>query len=98
MFVHLAVWTALLARSPASKDAELLVLRQEGRGAAAAEPQVEAGLGGQAVLTALPRLRALAADEGTGQPRNRLFERHRYRTRVLAELASRHLLRIADEG
>src|SRR6266566_1341694 len=29
MFVRLAGWMALLARSPASKDAELLVLRQE---------------------------------------------------------------------
>ena len=29
MFVRLAGWTALLARSAASKDAELLVLRQE---------------------------------------------------------------------
>jgi putative transposase len=29
VFVRLAGWTALLARSSASKDAELLVLRQE---------------------------------------------------------------------
>jgi putative transposase len=29
MFVRLAEWTALLARSSASKDAELLVLRHE---------------------------------------------------------------------
>lgn len=29
MFVRLAGWLALLARSSASKDAELLVLRQE---------------------------------------------------------------------
>lgn len=29
MFVRLAGWMALLARSAASKDAELLVLRQE---------------------------------------------------------------------
>jgi len=29
MFVRLAGWMALLARSSASKDAELLVLRQE---------------------------------------------------------------------
>jgi len=29
MFVRLAAWMALLARSSASKDAELLVLRQE---------------------------------------------------------------------
>jgi hypothetical protein len=29
MFVRLAGWVALLARSSASKDAELLVLRQE---------------------------------------------------------------------
>jgi hypothetical protein len=29
MFVRLTGWLALLARSPASKDAELLVLRQE---------------------------------------------------------------------
>jgi len=29
MFIRLAVWMALLARSTASKDDELLVLRQE---------------------------------------------------------------------
>jgi hypothetical protein len=29
MFVRLAAWMALLVRSAASKDAELLVLRQE---------------------------------------------------------------------
>lgn len=29
MFIHLARWLALLARSSASKDAELLVLRHE---------------------------------------------------------------------
>jgi putative transposase len=29
VFVHLVGWMALLARSSASKDAELLVLRQE---------------------------------------------------------------------
>jgi putative transposase len=29
MFVRLTAWMALLARSAASKDAELLVLRQE---------------------------------------------------------------------
>jgi putative transposase len=29
MFLHLTRWMALLARSAASKDAELLVLRQE---------------------------------------------------------------------
>ena len=41
MLVRLAGWMALLARSAASKDAELLVLRHE----VAAEPQAEAGLG-----------------------------------------------------
>jgi hypothetical protein len=34
VFVRLTGWLALLARSPASKDAELLVLRQEARGVA----------------------------------------------------------------
>ena len=45
MLVRLTGWMALLARSPASKDAGLLVLRQEAWGAAAAAPQAEAGLG-----------------------------------------------------
>jgi hypothetical protein len=37
-FVRLADWKVLFARSAASKHAQLLVLRQECRGAAAAEP------------------------------------------------------------
>jgi putative transposase len=56
MFVRLAGWMALLARSSASKDAELLVLRQECRGAAAAEPQAKLDWADRAVLAALIRL------------------------------------------
>jgi hypothetical protein len=44
IFVRLTGWMALLARSAASKDAELLVLRHEVARAAAAEPQARAGL------------------------------------------------------
>jgi putative transposase len=38
IFVRLAGWMALLARSSASRDAELLVLRQENATAAAGRP------------------------------------------------------------
>ena len=45
IFVRLAGWTVLLARSSASKDAEFLVLRQEARSTAPTAPQAQAGLG-----------------------------------------------------
>src|SRR5215469_12806024 len=45
IFVGLSGWMVLLARSSASKDARLLVLRQEVAVPAAAEPQADAGLG-----------------------------------------------------
>jgi putative transposase len=38
MFARLTGWMVLLTRSAASKDAELLVLRQEAGGAAAPAP------------------------------------------------------------
>jgi len=38
VFVRPAGWMALLARSAASKDAQLVMLRQEAAGAAATEP------------------------------------------------------------
>ena len=45
MFVRLTGWMALLARSSASKDAELLVLRQEVAVMRRHYPETEAGLG-----------------------------------------------------
>ena len=56
IFGRLTGWMALLARSAASKDAELLVLRQGGGGAAAAEPQAQDDWADRAVLAALARL------------------------------------------
>jgi len=47
IFVRLAGWMALLARSSASKDAELLVLRQEVAVLRRQNPKTEAGLGRQ---------------------------------------------------
>jgi putative transposase len=45
IFVRLAGWMALLARSSASKDAELLVLRQKMAVLRQQKPDAEAGLG-----------------------------------------------------
>src|SRR5689334_12959242 len=56
MFVRLAGWMALLARSPASKDAELLVLRQEVAVLRRQHPRPRLDWADQAVLAALAQL------------------------------------------
>ncbi|HEV2371391.1 MAG TPA: integrase core domain-containing protein [Streptosporangiaceae bacterium] len=56
MFVRLAGWMALLARSSASKDAELLVLRQEVAVLRRQNPKPRLDWADRAALTALARL------------------------------------------
>lgn len=56
MFVRLAGWMALLARSSASKDAELLVLRQEVAVLRRQHPRPRLDWAGRAVFAALARL------------------------------------------
>ncbi len=56
MFVRLTGWMALLARSSASKDAELLVLRQEVAVLRRQHPKPRLDWAGRAVLAALARL------------------------------------------
>ena len=56
MFVRLAAWLALLARSSASKDAELLVLRQEVAMLRRQHPKPRLDWADRAVLAALARL------------------------------------------
>jgi putative transposase len=53
MFVHLASWMALLARSAASKDAGLLVLRQEVAVLRRQNPRPKLDWADRAVLAAL---------------------------------------------
>src|SRR5260370_15900007 len=56
MFVRLAGWMALLARSSASKDAELMVLRQEVAVLRRQHPRPKLDWADRAVLAALIRL------------------------------------------
>jgi hypothetical protein len=56
IFVRLAGWMVLLARSPVSKDAELLVLRQEVAVLRRQNPKPRLDWAGRAVLAALARL------------------------------------------
>jgi putative transposase len=56
MFVRLTGWMALLARSSASKDAELLVLRQEAAVQRWQHPRPRPDWADRAVLAALARL------------------------------------------
>ena len=56
VFVRLAGWMALLARSAASKDAGLLVLRQEVAVLRLQNPKPKLDWAGRAVLAALARL------------------------------------------
>src|SRR5215510_8470864 len=56
MFVRLAGWMALLARSSASKDAELLVLRQEVAVLRRQNPKPGLDWTDRAVIAALARL------------------------------------------
>jgi hypothetical protein len=66
VFVRLAGWMALLARSATSKDAELLVLRQEVAVLRRQNPKPRLDPADRAVIAALARLLRPAADEPPG--------------------------------
>ena len=69
IFVRLTGWMALLARSAASKDAELLVLRQEVAVLRRQNPKPKLDWADRAVFAALARLLPqTAADEPASDP------------------------------
>ena len=90
VFVRLASWMALLARSAASKDAELLVLRREVAVLRRQKPQPKLDGADRAVLTALARLlprplvmsRVVTPDRLLGWHRRLVCWRWTYRHRV----------------
>jgi putative transposase len=90
MFVRLAGWMALLARSSASKDAELLVLRQEVAVLRPQNPRPKLDWADRAVLAALARLlprplrmsRLVTPDTLLGWHRRLIRWRWTYRHRV----------------
>jgi putative transposase len=72
IFVRLTGWMAVLARSAASKDAELLVLRQELAVLRRQNPKPKLDWADRAVIAALARTQLAAprtvADEPAGNP------------------------------
>jgi hypothetical protein len=85
MFVRLTGWMALLARSAASKDAELLVLRQEVAVLRRQNPRPRLDWADRAVLAALARLLT-----GNQLRRMRLIVSPRTLLRWHADLVRRH--------
>jgi putative transposase len=85
MFVRLTGWMAVLARSAASKDAELLVLRQEVAVLRRQNPRPRLDWADRAVLAALARLLT-----GNQLRRMRLIVSPRTLLRWHADLVRRH--------